>query len=295
MTSVKQAASGTVAAPKPEWALAAGAREIEAAEAAGDLQPADRGWTATLAGGEAVVFERLYAGAEFCRHLIPSRAQWAAVLALAARHRIPVTLRTPPATEEDLARLEILLRDLSGLRCAEVVANDWGTLRLVRRGFPDLRPILGRCLRRQKHDPRTEDLPVSGAMSQEVLDLLARWGVDLVEVDWLPDDASPIPLAMHLPFAYVASGSLCLLSGLNRPVEEKFRPDQACPAPCRGLGVRLHHHGCSTPLLLKENTLFAPNGAGRAAKARPDIARFVYDLDTDVGRPFLRPGLEGAP
>ncbi|MBI5480356.1 MAG: hypothetical protein HY906_15950 [Deltaproteobacteria bacterium] len=286
---------GQDAASKPAWAIAAGVREIGAAEAAGDLRPVDGGWSATLANGEPVVFRRLYAGAELCRHLIPSGEQWAAVVALAEERHVPVTLRTPPAADADLPSLEVLLRALAGSEQAELVANDWGTLRLARRAAPKVRPILGRCLRRHRRDPRTSDPPRSGAMSPEVLDLLARWGVDLVEADWLPDDVSPIALAMHLPYALVASGSLCLLSGLSRPLAEKFRPDQPCDAPCRGLTARLHHEGCSAPLLLRENTLFAANGVAGPAMARPDIARCVYDVETDPERTFLRSASGGEP
>jgi hypothetical protein len=288
MGTARRRAPAAVSAARPEWALGAGAREIAAAERSGHLEPVAGGWTTVLASGARVRLTRLYAGAEFCRHLIPSRTQWDAVMALARRRRVPVTLRTPPATEETLGRLEALLRPLARLDGAEVVANDWGTLRVVRRRFPALRPILGRCLRRQKKDPRVEGLAVTGAMAPEVLDLLARWGVDLVETDALPDDASPIALALHVPYAFVASGSLCLPSGLRLPVADKFRPDQPCRATCRGLAVRLHHAAVGEPLLLRGNTLFARRGDDGAALTRPDVARLVYDLDTDVDRSFLR-------
>ncbi len=281
--------AGEDAGARPEWAIAAGVPEIQAAEASGDLQPAERGWSATLYSGEPVVFQRLYAGEEFCRHLIPGRTRWRSLLALAERRGVPVTLTTPPATEDDLARLSVLFRMLSGSPGAEVVANDWGVLSLVRRRFPDLRPLLGRGLRRQRKDPRSKDLAHPGAMARELQDLLAHLGVDRVEADWLPDDASPIPLVMHVPFAFLASGSLCALSGLNRPVYEKFRPDQPCAAPCRGLRAQLRHAAFSAPVLLKGNTLFGQNGVGLASAARPDVARLVYDLDTDVERRFLRP------
>jgi hypothetical protein len=275
--------------PPPVWAVAADLRTIAAAAAVGDLQPAAPGWTATLASGTPVTFGRLYAGAEFCRHLIPNAAGWAAVLALADRRGVPVTLRTPPVTDDDLPRLEALLTALRDREGAEVVVNDWGTLRLVAARFPTLKPLLGRCLRRFKKDPRIDGLPRPGAMAPELLELLAEHGVDLVEVDWLPDAASPLPMALHLPFAFVASGSLCALSGLSRPIAEKFRPDQPCAAPCRSLSVRLHHRDSRTPLLLHENTLFAPTHAGAEALSRPDVARLVYDLDTDQARSFLHP------
>lgn len=277
------------------WALSGGVRDIRAAETAGAIRPIDGGWSATSSSGESLLFTRLYAGAEFCRHLLPSRARWGAVLALAARRRVPISLTTPPATEDDLPRIEFLMRSISGLKGAEVVVNDWGTLRLARRKFPGLRPVLGRCLRRGKKDARARDIPCPSAMSRDVLDLLARSGVDLVEADWMPDDAPPMALAMHLPFAFLGSGSLCALSGLNRPPREKFLPDQDCEAPCRGLRARLLHPDIPVPLLLKGNTVFSPNGVRGPTAARPEIARFVYDLDTDAERTFLRPRPGGRP
>ena len=36
----------------------------------------------------------------------------------------------------------------------EVVVNDWGVLRLVRREFPGLRPVLGRLMNKMMRDPR---------------------------------------------------------------------------------------------------------------------------------------------
>lgn len=279
----------------PDWAIAAGVRDIRAAEAAGDLRPLKTGWAATLAGGVPVVFTRLYAGAEFCRHLIPDRAQWAAVLALAKKRRVPLTLRTPPVTEDDLPRLSRLLATLSRLPGAEVVVNDWGTLHLLRRKFPRLRPVLGRCLRRYKKDPRFPNLPDPGGMSRDIQDLLAGLGVGLIEVDKAPDGPSPVALAMHLPFTFVGSGNLCALSGLHHPPEMKFRPDQPCAAPCRHIHVKLRHPAFPASMLLKENTLFSPQKSFPPAAARPDIARFVYDLGTDMDRTLPRPGPEARP
>jgi hypothetical protein len=173
-----------------------------------------------------------------------------------------------------------------------VVVNDWGVLSLAGRKFPRVRPVLGRCLRRHKKDPRVRDPSDPGALHREFRRLLARSGIRLLEVDKLPHGPSPVPLAMHVPFTFVASGSLCALSGLGRSPRAKFRPDQPCPAPCRGLRVKLSHRALPAPMTLKENTFFLRSGP---APARPDIARFVYDLDADRGFSLLRPGPGGRP
>jgi hypothetical protein len=270
------------------WAIAAGVPEIRAAEAVGQLLPVQGGWEATLAGGERVVFRRLYAGAELCRHLIPSEAEWAGVMAMAEARGVPVTLRTPPTEEADLAALEALLRVLDDASDAEVAANDWGALRLACRVAPDARRLLGRLLRRPRA-ATPDDLPGADAMPWEMQELLARWGVDLVEADRLPAAPSPVGLALHVPFELVLEGRPCPFTGLGRALVDKFRPDVPCGAPCRGLHARLDE------LVLRQTSLFARRDELAPALARPDVARIVYDLDADPERTFLRAAAGGAP
>jgi hypothetical protein len=269
------------------WAIAAGVPEIREAEAMGRLLPVNGGWEATLASGERVAFRRLYAGAELCRYLVPSPAEWADVLALAGERGVPVTLRIPPLEETDLAGLEALLHVLDDASDAEVAANDWGGLRLACRVAPDARRLLGRLLRRPPA-PR-DDVPAADAMPWEMQELLARWGVDLVEVDRLPAAPSPVGLALHVPLALVMEGSPCPFRGLGRPLVEKFRPDLPCGAPCRG------RHARWGELVLRDTSLFARHDDLAPALARPDVARVVYDLDADPERAFLRSAADGAP
>src|SRR5437867_3594050 len=62
----------------------------------------------------------------------------------------------PYVTDRGLARPRPLLEAAASERGegTEVVVNDWGVLRLVRREFPGLRPVLGRLMNKMMRDPR---------------------------------------------------------------------------------------------------------------------------------------------
>lgn len=99
-------------------------------------------------------FDRLYFGHEFCERLLPTPSSLARVLEWADEHRVPVTLVTPYATEAGLRRITTLLEEGTGKGMDEIVANDLGVVRMVRRCFPSQRLVLGRLLTRQMRDPR---------------------------------------------------------------------------------------------------------------------------------------------
>lgn len=271
-------------APTGAWAVAAERpTDLEDAIAGGRLRPAAGGWAATLAAGGAVRFGRLYAGEEFCAQLILTPAELRALADLAAGVGAAVTLLTPPVTDQELASLRPLLALLAGLPDPEVVANDWGTLRLAAREFPGVRRVLGRVLRRQLKDPRAADRAATAQMPGAYVDLLKRLGVAMISADRLPDGPSPLPLALHVPFEFVTSGRICAVSGLPYAEEpRKFLSDFHCPRPCRDFSLRLADPSVRTPLWQKGNTLYAPNdeGVDRAAAAGR-VARWVYDLSID--------------
>ena len=275
--------SGTAAPGGAPWALACERpADLETALAEGRLRPAAGGWTATLASGEAVHLGRLYAGEEFCAQLILTAAELQAMADQAAAVDAPVTLLTPPVTDGELAQLRPLLVILAGLPDPEIVANDWGVLRLVARDYPHVRRVLGRVLRRQLKDPRAQDRAATAELPAAYHDLLVRLGVGMISADRLPDGPTALPLALHVPFEFVTSGRICAVSGLPYQDEpRKFLSDFHCPRPCRDFSLRLHDPSVRTPLWQKGNTLYAPNDAVAAAEAEGRVARWVYDLSID--------------
>lgn len=270
--------------PSEGWSLACERpQDLELALVAGRLRPAAGGWTGALASGAPVTFTRLYAGEEFCAQLILTPAELRAFADLAAAVGAPVTLLTPPVTDGELGELRPLLAILATLPNPEVVANDWGVLRLVAREHPHVRRVLGRVLRRQLKDPRAAERTATAEMPAAYVDLLKRLDVALISADRLPDGPTALPLALHVPFEFVTSGRICAVSGLPY-VEEprKFLSDFHCPRPCRDFSLRLHDPSVRTPLWQKGNTLYAPNAeVVGALEAEGRVARWVYDLSID--------------
>jgi hypothetical protein len=265
------------------WALAVERTEdLSVALNSGAIALGANGYKARLATGDAVAFERLYLGDEFCHHLIPTPQDLETALAWCAGRRIPLTLATPPVTDEGMQDLRPLLARLQAEADAEVVANDWGTLRLLQRQYPGLKRLMGRTLRRQIKDPRAEAATATGAMTDGYAALLSQLGVAMISADRLPDGPTALPLAMHVPYEFVTSGRICSISGVPFPDHKKFLVDFSCPKPCRDFYLDLQDASVAGGMRQKGNTLYARNGGTSLLTAdNAWVARWVYDLSVD--------------
>lgn len=209
-----------------------------------------------------VAFSRIYFGNEFCQHLIPTASLLARVYTGARAKGLAFTLLTPYVTDEGIERLTPLFAFLAGQEeRSEVVVNDWGVLRLLRREFPNLTPVLGRLLTKMLRDPlaaayyclhpltpkpalaalRRSNLPVPAYRA-----FLERCGIRMVEVDNVVQGidmdfkALGFAAALHAPYGFVATGRICLFASLNRPKAEKFSVSTTCSKECQR-----HHAECS--------------------------------------------------
>lgn len=100
-------------------------------------------------------YSRLYYGNEFCERLIPSLGDLKVVLSFIRKKRMDFTLVTPYVTNFGVEKLKPLLELLKIRKIiCEVVINDWGILNLVERKYPNLLPVVGRLLTKQKRGPR---------------------------------------------------------------------------------------------------------------------------------------------
>jgi len=123
-------------------------------------------------------YRRLYFGQEFCERLLPTRSQLDEMQERARELGLAFTLVTPYVTEEGLEQVEALVGHLSGCDSrAEVVVNDWGVLYWLRETHPDLVPVLGRLLTKQKRGPRI--LNLKGIVPDTMIDHFRRSNVDL--------------------------------------------------------------------------------------------------------------------
>lgn len=190
---------------------------------------------------------RLHVGSEFCERLLPAPERLARTLADAADAGLEVGLLTPVASPDVLRVLEPLFAMLPP--AAEVVVNDWGVALRLRERHPLLQPVAGRILCRMLKDPRLGNPQYAppaghGFASPWLRRMLVRLGIARVEIDMplfaTPDSFAdvPLPLGVHLPFAFVAKGRMCRTAGLAREGPERFAPRPFCHHECLGLAAR---------------------------------------------------------
>jgi hypothetical protein len=208
-------------------------------------------------------------------------------------------------SDEGIAQLRGLLPLLQD---AEVVFNDWGVLRLLRKEFPHLTPVQGRLLNKSLRDPRVttiyaETASASPESSLRVLQrsnldnttylaLLDRNGVRAVEMDNLPQGTDTsfaqygIRVSVYLPFGFISTSRVCMAAGLHYRAAEKFQPGAPCRHECQT--HQLEYTYSNSPFsnrdqkfLLKGNTYFYRHSepmlqalAAEASKGR--IARLIY-------------------
>ncbi|HRG71323.1 MAG TPA: hypothetical protein PLH95_06770 [Thauera aminoaromatica] len=241
---------------------------------------------------------RLHVGSEFCERLLPEPAQLARTLAEASVAGLEVCLLTPVASPEVLRALDALFTLLPP--GAEVVVNDWGVALRLRERHPLLQAVAGRILCRMLKDPRLGNPQYAppaahGFASPWTRRLLARLGIARVEID-LPLFASadsfagvPLPLGVHLPFAFVAKGRMCRTAGLAREGPERFAARPFCHHECLGLAARTERTRDGThdawETLHVGNTVFCRHSAANlatlaSAVAAGRVARLIVPGET---------------
>lgn len=244
---------------------------------------------------------RIYFGHEFCERLLPTTNELSKVARGAERVGLELTFVTPYVTDRGLGRLANLLRVLARLRPeSEVVFNDWGTLRLLRRDFAALRPVLGRLLHKMKRGPRLATLATRfnpstadyfRTCSLDVplyRDFLCDQGVGRVELDNvlqgidLDLGGTGLRASLYVPFGYIATTRLCLAASCDRHGMEDEVGIFSCRRECRRFTFELDQLGTTVPQIRKGNTVFFRNETVPDGLTERGVDRIV----TEPGLPF---------
>lgn len=233
---------------------------------------------------------RLYFGQEFCEHLIPSADEAREAYFLACQLDLSFTYTTGYVTaaglERTLANVGALAAERQDL---EVVVNDWGVLRVLRREFPACRPVLGRLLTKQPRLSRyTDHAPPmlrSGirAAAEDVhahqiealretdlglplyADLLRHHGVTRIDLDPTPQGLDPAALpagfgfSLYAPWTCAATSRTCRTAALVDRRRESAVVAAPCPGPCRHANRNRTGVRTAQPVLLRGNSAFAYN------------------------------------
>jgi hypothetical protein len=105
--------------------------------------------TSSPADVPGISFSRTYYGAEFSEALIPPPEELERCLFTSLERGLSFTFVTPRVTDHYLEKLkgcfDFLIRASFG---TEIVVNDWGVMRLLRKNYNKLLPVLGRLLNR---------------------------------------------------------------------------------------------------------------------------------------------------
>lgn len=188
--------------------------------------------------------DRAYLGSEFCQNKLPSAA---AFLALEKSFGGPVTLVTPLLTDAGLDRAAALVKKLSASRRRgplEVVVNDWGLLRLLKRNKAAA-PVLGRLL-----------VWEIGEMQKDFLNGFCREyrvaGVETDNAEVLKKlKGVSVPVHFHHPFRFRSVTRFCsLIRDFN---------SAACAQECGSAFVKLTHPGIPEAIYMQGNAYFVPN------------------------------------
>lgn len=186
-------------------------------------------------------FSRLQFGSEFCENLVPPPNAIRRMVSFAESKGLDFSLATPLASDRVIRSLRRLLPLLpSG---SEVVADDWGVLRLLAADFPALVPVAGRIICKQVKDPRLPSAEWSalyphGIHAKSFAAVLKKFGVKRVEMDVAPhataDDfrSSHMRVSAHAPWGFAAKGRACRIGSLHRPEGEKFASGRKCRREC---------------------------------------------------------------
>lgn len=181
---------------------------------------------------------RIHLGNEFCERLLPEPETLAACL---AHSRFALSLTLPNLTDQGMKRVLPLLDALPSGH--EVIVNEWGVLRLLRRTYPELKPIAGRLLCKQIKDPRLPSaewarLCPSGIFSAPFAAFLMDFGISRMEVDIPPQvrsaDLRPnqLRVSAHLGYGYSLKGRMCKIGSLHLPEATRFQPGHGCGREC---------------------------------------------------------------
>jgi hypothetical protein len=190
----------------------------------------------------------VYLGSEFCENKLPSAAD---LRKLRSLYSGKVVLATPLLSNRGLEAAKALLRGLSAQkRKFEVVVNDWGLLRLIKKDFPLAVPLIGRLL--------TWEI---AEMDKKFLNAFCKeYGVPAVEAD------SEETLArlkgfrgavhFHYPLRFVSVTRFCSFT--------KAFNSAPCARACKGDTIKLTNpKALPEPLYMRGNAYFVPNRPSR--------------------------------
>jgi len=244
-------------------------------------------------------FTRIYFGQEFCERLLPKTDELEKLISFTLKQGVPLTLVTPYVTDSGLLKLEKLIRLFAEkMPKAEIVFNDWGVFQFIEENFPELKPVLGRLLNKQKRGPRImniiDQVPketrkyYTGASLDvsATAGFLKKKGIMRVEFDNLLQglDMSgldkEIKRSLYLPYLFISTTRFCLTANCDK--EDKGVGVMSCQMECEKYTFNLTNPVMKTPLIRKGNTVFVVNENIPDVVSKGEVDRIVIQPEIPI-------------
>lgn len=258
-------------------------------------------------------FSRLYFGQEFCQNLIPPPNEIEQSYYYSKQFGWEYTYVTGGyLTDAGINKVRANLERLREIGAAtEVVFNDWGVLRMLRRDYPEFTPVLGRILNKQTRlglfTVPSNDLPILNINLQtpveqirenqleayadislsnpEYLKRLHEWGIKNVDLDIVPqgvkrpEDGWGLNLGFYYPWGFIATGRSCPTAGTIDPVRTYQMKDEPCPRPCRRYNCTPNVQPGEVPMFQRGPALmmFHSDYAIPYFQGKVKFERFIYE------------------
>jgi hypothetical protein len=244
-------------------------------------------------------FTRIYFGQEFCERLLPKTDELEKLISFTLDENIPLTFVTPYVTDKGLLKLEKLIRLFAEkMPKAEIVFNDWGVFQFIEENFPELNPVLGRLLNKQKRGPRimniidqvpseTRDYYTGASLDvKATAGFLKKKGVFRIEFDNLLQGLnmtgldSEIKRSLYLPYLFISTTRFCLTA--NCESGDSGVGVMPCHRECQNYSFNLNNPVMKTPLIRRGNTIFALNENIPDVVSRGEVDRIVIQPEIPV-------------
>lgn len=199
--------------------------------------------------------KRLYIGSSFCGQYFLNLSQKyvTGLLDFCRKEKMGVTLVLPVFTQKHLLngkkKLNNLIESYSGI-IDEVTVNDYGMLQYVADTYPHITLNMGRLFMKDYREPRYEDyfnetLKPKG-FTHYLEQLIRKYHISGMEFDPthrkidFSQKPKSVEIGVYEPYSYITVGQICEVGSISKPIEKKFRPNEACGAECYRYRMQYH-------------------------------------------------------
>jgi len=189
--------------------------------------------------------KRLYIGSEHCFLRFPDEKALTLITEKASQQGIRLSFVTSPTHQSQVQDMQRRLDDIARIAPgSELIANDWGVLKLLQSMNGQLTPVLGTLLNRFRRDPRMQwkaGIREKGALlRQNALNdpayyaFLKSLGINRFEYACSPQMQLPEGTkSLHFPFYTTNVSAYCPLKAyIETGSRGAQREDAACPGYC---------------------------------------------------------------